>query len=123
MTAASHLWAALAMPICAPPAAAEQHGQSGAERGRAVVTRKMEPKFSSIEVRDAKGAALQDGAVSGDSTPTPPDCVSRSSRCRRDLQGYLACSFGRHPTARTVASPSASALERAARHVTSPRQT
>ena len=29
-------------------------------------TEKLEPKFSSIEVRDAKGAALQDGAASGD---------------------------------------------------------
>lgn len=29
-------------------------------------TEKLEFKFSSIEVRDAKGVALQDGAVSGD---------------------------------------------------------
>jgi len=29
-------------------------------------TEKLEPKFSSIEVRDAKGAAMQDGAASGD---------------------------------------------------------
>lgn len=47
-------------------------------------TEALEPKFSAIEVRDAKGAAMQAGPATLVPRATRRNCVSRSSSSRRE---------------------------------------